>query len=67
MDEGPKKANQLAVLDLIGAIEENRETKSNIYDGRWSIEMIAGVFAANKAGAALPLPVKDRPHPLASG
>jgi predicted dehydrogenase len=66
-DEGPKKANQIAVADLIGAIEENRETRSNIYDARWSIEMIVGVFAANKAGAPVQLPLKDRHNPLASG
>ena len=66
IDEGPNKANQLAVLDLIAAVEENRETRSNIYDARWTIEMIAGVFASNKSGAVVELPLKERHNPLAS-
>jgi hypothetical protein len=63
-DEGPHKANQLAALDLIKAIEENGETHSNIYDARWTIEMIVGVFASAVSGGPVKLPVKERGNPL---
>src|SRR5690606_5238303 len=43
-DGGLGGGNILAVQDLLAAIEENRQPECNIYEGRTTVEMIAGVF-----------------------
>ena len=58
--------NVLAVNDLLDCIEEPmRQPKCSVYDARWTVEMIAGVFASHLAGRPLPLPLEDRRNPLA--
>ena len=58
--------NRLAALDLLAAIEEDREPLANGRDARWSLEMIHGVYASHFERRALPLPLVDRHHPLSS-
>ena len=64
-DEGLHGGNVGAVRDLIGAIRENRETKSNVYDARGAIEMIMAVFESQRVGGSVTLPLANRQHPLA--
>jgi len=56
--------NRLAALDLIAAIQEGREPLASGRDAAWSLEMIHGVYASHLRREALPLPLKDRQHPL---
>lgn len=57
-------ANRAAALDLIAAIEAGRDPLASARDARWALEMALGVHAAHLAGAALPLPLASRAHPL---
>ncbi|HTM49218.1 MAG TPA: Gfo/Idh/MocA family oxidoreductase [Bryobacteraceae bacterium] len=58
-------ANALMVADLIRAVETDGKPCCNEEDGRWTIEMIHGVYQAQKAGNRVKLPLVDRAHPLA--
>jgi predicted dehydrogenase len=62
---GQIAGNVRLVRDLIEAIEQDRQPLSSGYDGRWSLEMILAVYASQRAGTRIPLPLKDRRHPLA--
>src|SRR6185295_4167683 len=62
-DGGLHGGNILAVKDLLAAIEENREPKMGVYDARWTIEMIMGVFESHRTGGPVTLPLKNRQHP----
>ncbi len=57
-------ANALMVEDLLQSIERGRKPLCSEEDGRWTIEMISGVYAAQKGGKRVPLPLADRRHPL---
>jgi predicted dehydrogenase len=61
-----EKANAMMVADLLAAIEQDREPACGARDGRWTIEMTAGVYQSQKAGAKTFFPLKDRKQPLAS-
>jgi predicted dehydrogenase len=58
-------ANRRMVADLIEAIEAGREPACSARDGRWTIEMVMGVYQAHFAGARIPFPLAGRRHPLA--
>lgn len=60
----PQIANALMVADLVSAIERNTKPCCNEEDGRWTIEMVHSVYAAQKSGGRVPLPLRDRAHPL---
>jgi predicted dehydrogenase len=57
-------ANALMVRDLIDAIERDRKPLCNEEDGRWTIEMISGVYQSQKAGRPVTFPLAERRHPL---
>ena len=57
-------ANALMALDLIDAIERDRKPACNEEDGRWTIEMICGIYGSQLAGRPLALPLENRRHPL---
>ncbi|MCW5977494.1 MAG: Gfo/Idh/MocA family oxidoreductase [Bryobacteraceae bacterium] len=59
-------ANALMVLDLLDAIERGRKPICSEHDGRWTIEMIMGVYEAQRTGARTPFPLERRRHPLES-
>ena len=42
--EGLEAGNVAAVLDLIAAIESDRQPKCGVYDARFTVEMIAAAF-----------------------
>lgn len=64
-DGGLHGGNVLAAKDLLEAIEEDRQPECNAYEARWTIEMIAGVFASHMAGGPVKLPLAKRENPLA--
>jgi len=58
------RSNRLAAIDLIQAIEEDREPLASGRDARWSLEMIHGVYVSHFERRAMPLPLRGRQHPL---
>ena len=63
-DRGLHGGNVLAVKDLIAAIEEDRQPECNVYEARWTVEMIAGVFESHRQGRPVKLPLENRDNPL---
>jgi predicted dehydrogenase len=57
-------ANALMVADLVRAIEHNAKPCCNEEDGRWTIEMVHGVYQAQKSGNRATFPLRSRNHPL---
>lgn len=62
---GLAAANARLVADLMESIEQDRQPRSSGYDGRWSLEMIFGVYHSQLSGGRVPLPVKERRNLLA--
>jgi predicted dehydrogenase len=57
--------NVLAVHDLLECIEHpDRQPRCSMYDARWTIEMIAGVFESHRVGGPARLPLEHRRNPL---
>jgi len=65
LQAGTPAGNVVAIQDLIGAIEENREPLCGVYDARKVIEMILAVFESQRLGKAVAFPLENRRHPLA--
>jgi predicted dehydrogenase len=63
-DGGLHEGNILACRDLIAAIEEDRLPECNIYEARTTVEMIASVFASQRQGKRVELPLAQRENPL---
>lgn len=59
-------ANKLMVLDLLDAIDNNRKPACNEIDGRWTIEMISGIYRSQIEGKPVTFPLADRRWPLDS-
>lgn len=56
--------NQLAIIDLIDAIESNREPISSGYDAISALEMILGAYESQINKTRVYFPMKNRKHPL---
>ena len=56
--------NRFAAWDLMHAIEEDHQPEANAYNARTTLEIINGVYFSQLAGQVIPLPLKDREHPL---
>lgn len=63
-DGGLLQGNQWIVEDLFKAIEEDRQPKGSIYDGRAALEMILAVYESYRQQKEVPIPLKNREHPL---
>ena len=59
------KGNHAAVLDLIAAIEQDRQPISGMYDARAATEMILSVFESHRAGGPVSFPLANRKNALA--
>ena len=59
--------NRLIVRDLIAAIEEDRQPKGSMYDGRAALEMILAVYESHRQGRPVDMPLGRREHPLGDG
>jgi predicted dehydrogenase len=63
-DGGLHAGNVLAVKDLIAAIEEDRQPVSSIDAARVATEMIVAVFASQRVGVPVSIPLASRENPL---
>jgi predicted dehydrogenase len=61
---GRQAANALLVSDLLQSIEHDRRPCCNEEDGRWTIEMVHGVYQSQKSGGRIDFPLKLRAHAL---
>ena len=59
-----KRRNQLAIEDLLHAIEESGEPQCGMYRGRQIVELIAAVFESHRLNAPVTLPLATRVNPL---
>ncbi len=64
--EGHDIANGLMVHDLLEAIDHDRKPACSEIDGRWTVEMIAGIYRSQIEGRPVNLPLVDRSWPLDS-
>ncbi|MBW3541852.1 MAG: Gfo/Idh/MocA family oxidoreductase [Planctomycetes bacterium] len=59
--------NRTLAADLIAAIEENRDPFTSGKNALYITEMVQGVYASHLTeGRRLPIPLRDRRHPLTS-
>lgn len=65
-EEGYDVANKLMVLDLLDAIDQDRKPACNEIDGRWTIEMISGIYRSQIEGSPVTFPLANRRWPLDS-
>ncbi|MFN9717587.1 MAG: Gfo/Idh/MocA family protein [Planctomycetota bacterium] len=56
--------NPAAARDLIESIEQDRQPKCSMYDGRNAIEMILAVFESHRVNAPVAMPLAARINPL---
>lgn len=54
----------VAILDLLKAIEQDRQPLSSAYEARGVTEMVAAVFESQRSGGMVELPLKNRQNPL---
>ena len=59
------EVNRMMALDLLDAIESGREPVCSAADGRWTIEMVTGIYQSQIFGRPVEFPLKDRRNPLA--
>jgi predicted dehydrogenase len=58
--------HQQLILDLLSAVEQNRDPLTGIHHTRWAQEMIQSVYVSHLAQSRVPLPLSadQRAHPL---
>lgn len=61
---GLHTGNVAAVLDLLEAVESNRQPLCNVYEARTTVEMILAVFESHRQGRPVVMPLENRKHPL---
>ena len=59
-----QNGNQLAIINLIDSIENNRKPISSGYDAVLALEMILGAYESQISKGRVPFPMKNRKHPL---
>jgi predicted dehydrogenase len=63
-DGGLPAGNLAACIDLIQAIEEDRQPEANIYEARLTVAMITAVFESQRVGGPVQFPLQTRVNPL---
>lgn len=63
-DGGLAGGNVLAVMDLIAAVEEDRQPLASLDDARLATEMVVGVFESHRLGREVRFPLEVRRNPL---
>ena len=58
-DGGLPAGNVAACLDLIHAIQDDRQPEANIYEGRQTISMISAVFESQRLGRPVSFPLEN--------
>jgi hypothetical protein len=64
-DTSLTQGNVWIVQDLIQAIEQDRQPRGSVYDGRAALEMILACYESQRLRQAVDMPLKNRRHPLA--
>ena len=65
LDQTPfSQGNELAIRDLIDAIENDRKPISAAEDAVAALEMILGAYESQLSGGRVPFPIANREHPL---
>ena len=54
----------LGILDLLEAIQDGREPKCGMLEGRGVVEMIAACFESHRQGQPVEMPLENRKNPL---
>ena len=64
--KGPqyKARHTLGILDLLEAIQDGREPKCGMLEGRGVVEMIAACFESHRQGQPVEMPLENRKNPL---
>jgi len=62
--DGITSGNQLAIIDLIDAIENDRKPISSAADAVAALEMIVGAYESQLTGKRVHFPIENREHPL---
>jgi len=62
--KGLEACNRRIVEELLRMIERRCRSPIDLLEARATLEMILAVYAAHLAGDRVPLPLKDRKHPL---
>ena len=57
--------NQLAIVDLIDAVENDRKPISSAEDAVAALEMIIGAYESQLTKTRVDFPIENREHPLA--
>ena len=65
--DGITSGNQLAIMDLIDAIENDGKPVSSAEDAVAALEMIVGAYESQLCGSRVEFPIKNREHPLKRG
>jgi predicted dehydrogenase len=63
-DGSLRAGNRPIVEDLIRCVEEDRQPRGSVTDGRAALEMILAVYESHRCRAPVDLPLRDRQHPL---
>lgn len=65
LDQTPfSQGNELAIRDLIDAIENDRKPISAAEDAVAALEMILGAYESQLSGGRVNFPIANREHPL---
>jgi predicted dehydrogenase len=62
--ETREAANTILASDLIQSVKEKRQPARNAIDGRWTVEMLQGVYLSQLTRRPADFPLKERRHPL---
>ena len=63
-DDPLATGNRLAIIDLIDAVEQDREPVSSARDAVAALEMILGAYESQISGGRVAMPMARREHPL---
>jgi predicted dehydrogenase len=63
-DGGLGQGNVWIAQDLMAAIENDRQPRGSMYDGRAALEMILAVYESHRQKGPVALPLENRKHPL---
>lgn len=63
-EEGVEAGNVVLVNDFVKSIFEKRQPVCNLYDARWTVEMISAVFESHRVQGPVRFPLTQRENPL---
>ena len=67
VERAREPASAWMAADLVDAIEQNHQPVCSARDGRWTIEMVTGIYQSALNGRPVTFPLTDRHSPLREG